>query len=136
MKLIKAVLLSVALLVVTVPGIAQAGGGHGGHGGRGGHSGHRGGVGWGLGVATLFVAAPVIAASYYARPYYPPSYIYPPNYVYAPTYVEPVYAQQYQVPAQQQTNAWLFCPSSNAYYPYVRQCPGGWQQISPTPPGN
>ena len=139
MKPIKAVLLSVALLVVTAPGIAQARGGHGGHFG-----GYRGGFGWGLGVGA-FIAAPLIAGSYYAPPYYASPYAYPPNYGYAPTYVDPAYAptaysqpaypQQYQVPVQQQTSAWFFCPSSNSYYPYVRQCPEGWQQVSPTPPG-
>ena len=137
MKIIKAVLLSVALLAVTAPAIAQARGGHGGHGG------HFGGFGWGLGIGAL-IAAPLIAGAYYAPPYYAPPYAYPPNYGYAPTYIEPAYsqpayappayAQQYQAPVQQQTNAWYFCPSSNGYYPYVRHCPEGWQRVSPTPP--
>ena len=122
MKLVKAVLLSLALIGVTAPGIAQARGGH------------WGGFGWGLGVGALF-AAPLIAGSYYAPPYYAPAYAYPPSYGYAPTYVQPSYVPQYQAPVQQQTNAWFFCPSSNGYYPYVKQCPGGWQQVSPTPPG-
>ena len=131
MKLVKAVLLSLALLGATAPGIAQA---------RGGHGGHFGGFGWGFGLGAL-ITAPLIAGSYYAspyyaQPYYPPPYAYPPNYGYAPTYVQPAYAPQYQAPVQQQTNAWFFCPSSNGYYPYVRQCPDGWQRVSPTPPGN
>jgi len=29
----------------------------------------------------------------------------------------------------------VLLPSSNGYYPYVRECPGGWQQVSPRPPG-
>ena len=138
MKLINAVLLSMAFLVATAPDIAQA------RGGRSGHGGYRGGFGWGLGVGA-FIAAPLIARSYYAPAYYAPPYYgspyaYPPNYAYAPTYVDPAYsqppyAQQYQAPVQQQTTAWFFCPSSNSYYPYVRQCPEGWQQVSPTPPG-
>jgi Ni/Co efflux regulator RcnB len=31
-------------------------------------------------------------------------------------------------------NAWYFCASANAYYPYVAQCPEGWQVVPATPP--
>ena len=26
---------------------------------------------------------------------------------------------------------WYYCASANAYYPYVTQCPEGWQQVVP-----
>jgi hypothetical protein len=29
---------------------------------------------------------------------------------------------------------WYYCEESQAYYPYVPQCPGGWRQVLPTPP--
>jgi Ni/Co efflux regulator RcnB len=29
---------------------------------------------------------------------------------------------------------WYFCPSANAYYPYVNQCPEGWQVVPASPP--
>jgi hypothetical protein len=29
---------------------------------------------------------------------------------------------------------WFYCPEAGAYYPYVQQCPGGWQQVAPQPP--
>jgi Ni/Co efflux regulator RcnB len=29
---------------------------------------------------------------------------------------------------------WYFCGSANAYYPYVTQCPEGWEFVSPPPP--
>jgi hypothetical protein len=32
------------------------------------------------------------------------------------------------------TQWWYFCSNANAYYPYVRECPGGWQRVSPHPP--
>jgi hypothetical protein len=32
------------------------------------------------------------------------------------------------------TGWWYFCPGVNAYYPYIRECPGGWQRVSPQPP--
>ncbi len=28
---------------------------------------------------------------------------------------------------------WYFCPSSNGYYPYVKECPQGWQQVPAQP---
>ena len=95
--------------------------------------------GWGL-VFGALVAAPFIASTYYWPYYYPPYYpaypYYPPYapYPYAPTYVAPYSAPAYveQRPAQ---SFWYYCPGANAYYPYVRECPGGWQRVSPTPPG-
>jgi len=67
----------------------------------------------------------------------PPAYYYPPDYYYypptvlapAPVYVQPGTAQMPPPPAY-----WYFCRESNTYYPYVSQCPGGWQQVTPTPP--
>jgi hypothetical protein len=61
-------------------------------------------------------------------PYYP--YYYPPVIV-----ADPVYAQPnpvVQVPAP--PNFWYYCPQSGGYYPYVSDCPGGWQQVMPQPP--
>lgn len=29
---------------------------------------------------------------------------------------------------------WYYCKGSGAYYPYVRECPDGWQKVSATPP--
>ncbi len=28
---------------------------------------------------------------------------------------------------------WYFCRGSNQYYPYVKECPGGWQKVLPQP---
>jgi hypothetical protein len=45
--------------------------------------------------------------------------------------------QQQQAPQQQQqqqSHWWYFCPESRAYYPYVRECAGGWQRVAPQPP--
>ena len=30
---------------------------------------------------------------------------------------------------QQQSHYWYYCPASRAYYPYVRECAGGWQRV-------
>jgi len=153
-----------AVLILLVFGAAasesvMARGGHGGSG-RGG-SGHVGGYGHGggyshgysyrdVGVAVA-LGVPLYGlgyySSYYPYPYgYPaPPYAYPaPAYAYPPyaypgpaivpsgAYIEQGYAQAAPAPAQPQD--WYFCADSKAYYPYVRECPGGWQRVPSQPP--
>jgi hypothetical protein len=65
---------------------------------------------------------------WWGPPYYP--YYYPPVVVADPVYVQP--DPVVQVPAP--PNYWYYCRESNAYYPYVSQCPSGWEQVSPQPP--
>ena len=72
----------------------------------------------------------------YAPYYYPPPVYYPA----APVVVQsapPVYVERNDMPPQaaapQAQNYWYFCASSKSYYPYVKDCPGGWQRVSPTP---
>jgi len=36
-----------------------------------------------------------------------------------------------QATPQGQSNYWYYCADSQAYYPYVKECPGGWQQVAP-----
>jgi hypothetical protein len=59
-----------------------------------------------------------------------------PAYPYAPPLViqpEPgVSAQQAASPA---TTYWYYCAETNGYYPYTRQCPGGWRGVPTTPMG-
>ena len=84
-------------------------------------------------------------APYYPYWYYPPRVYYPYSYPYyaTPVVVAPAapttYVEQPPPPAQHASPApshyWHYCAESNAYYPYVQQCAGGWQQVSPTPPG-
>ncbi|MBS0335564.1 MAG: hypothetical protein JSS40_01880 [Proteobacteria bacterium] len=98
---------------------------------------HRGGprVSLGFYVGAPFVAYPYYRPYYYAPYYYPPAY-YPPVVV-APA-APPVYIEQEAQQAPQQAPAagwWYYCSDPQGYYPYVKQCPGGWQQVSPQPPG-
>ena len=68
----------------------------------------------------------------YTHPY--PYYYYPP--VYVPTVVVPAQPQTYiERPAPQQPAQgwWHYCADSRAYYPYVKDCPGGWQRVAPQP---
>ena len=80
---------------------------------------------------------------FYPWPYYPGPYLYgDPFYTPAPVVVVPppepsVYieqsdgaGEQVQTPGQQY---WYFCRGSNRYYPYVKECPGGWQKVLPQP---
>lgn len=80
----------------------------------------------------VFVGAPLFWPWYYPAPYYyyPP---YPPVVTVpsAPTtYIE----QGSGEPAAQSQGYWYYCADANAYYPYVKQCPGGWQRVVPQPP--
>jgi hypothetical protein len=69
-------------------------------------------------------------------------YLYPgPVYPYPDPYVPPVVVtQQYQVgpaPAAPTGPApvqyWYYCRAAKAYYPYVAECPAGWEKVPATP---
>ncbi|HSF29087.1 MAG TPA: hypothetical protein VLK82_01250 [Candidatus Tectomicrobia bacterium] len=60
-------------------------------------------------------------------------YVYPPAVVAAPpVYVQPAPQVYVQPPPPQPY--WYYCDDPQGYYPYVPQCPGGWRQVTPTPP--
>jgi hypothetical protein len=62
--------------------------------------------------------------------YYPPYYSAPVVVQQQPTvYVEQPVPQQVQQPA----GYWYYCHDARAYYPYVRECPAGWQRVAPQP---
>ena len=59
---------------------------------------------------------------------------YPYYYGGQPVVVQPApteYIQQGPAPAQQ--SYWYYCQNAGAYYPYVKECPGGWMQVVPSP---
>jgi hypothetical protein len=98
---------------------------------------------WGPAYPRPFYPRPYYSWPYYSWPNYPGSYLYgDPFYSPAPVVVvsppEPqVYIEQSdnavgqgQAPGQQY---WYFCRGSNRYYPYVKECPGGWQAVLPQP---
>ena len=81
---------------------------------------------------------PYFSLGYY--PYYYP-YSYPYDTPYAPTGVAPssppVYIERGQEdpgPAETPSGVWYYCPDSQGYYPYVKECPGGWQTVPAEPP--
>ncbi len=88
----------------------------------------------------------VVLGFHFGFPIYgPPAYYYPPPYYYYPApyyyYPAPVYAAPAPAapaapaaPSAAPAPSWYYCESSRAYYPYVRECPGGWQQVPASPP--
>lgn len=156
MKQIKVVCL-VIVLIGSITGNcawARGGGGHGGGfggghygGGFGGHygGGHYGGgyghgnfgygglglgLGYGLGYYGRYGGYGYGGYPYYSYPYYS----YPPAVVTVPI-APPVYIQQTPPVVQQNPfGYWYYCNNPEGYYPYIKQCPSGWQQVEPTPP--
>ena len=71
---------------------------------------------------------------YFGPPYfYPPPYYYPyPPVVVAPApAAPPVYIEQ--APSTAQNDYWYYCYRPEGYYPYVKDCPGGWHRVEPEP---
>jgi hypothetical protein len=84
---------------------------------------------------------------YYASPpygYWPYGYAPPPVVVSPPS--PPVYIERDQEPAPAPsapaaappaagTQWWYLCANPRGAYPYVRECPGGWERVPAIPPG-
>jgi hypothetical protein len=131
MNLRKAFLVAVVpVLALTASGSAEARGGWG--------------FGFGLGVGLLATAPLWAASPYYYPPYYGAAYYPYPYYGYGPYYASPArYVDRGQVetpiyapaPVRYQPFSYFYCPSSNGYYPYARECPGGWQRVPGSPIG-
>jgi hypothetical protein len=116
-----------ALLMSAMPGLAERGGGGYGRGGGWG-GGHGGGWGWGPAVG-LGVGLGMWGLSY---PYY--GYPYYPYYNPAPIIVQPS-TEMSAAPAQSvEPTYWYYCRAPEGYYPYVKQCSGGWMKVVPSPP--
>jgi len=71
----------------------------------------------------------------YAYPYFPYPYPAYPAYSASVPVQPPYLVSQGPEAASPAMQPWYYCKSANGYYPYVSQCPGGWVQVSPQPPG-
>jgi hypothetical protein len=129
--------IALLLIVAVLCGVAsesalarsgRSGGGHSGgrHSAGSGFSGHhfvapRARIG-GFVAAPLFFYAP--ATAYYNSPFFA-----------APS-EPPVYIEQGAAPGAEAPAAgnWYYCAGAQAYYPYVKECPEGWQTVAPIPP--
>jgi hypothetical protein len=72
--------------------------------------------------------------------WYPPPYYYPPQVIVVPPPAPPpVYIEQQQeaaptaAPASAGNQHWYYCASAKGYYPYIKECPGGWQKVLAQP---
>ena len=92
------------------------------------------------GVGIYMGPGPFWGPPLYPRPYYYPSpYGYPgPYYAPAQVVVVPpipqVYIEQHAAPpepAPESRQYWYYCQDSKNYYPYVKECPRGWQKVLP-----
>ncbi|MEJ2646763.1 MAG: hypothetical protein P8180_18050 [Gammaproteobacteria bacterium] len=65
-------------------------------------------------------------------PYWgPPSYYYNPPVVITQPPPPTVYISPKQ---RRKPYYWYYCESAKRYYPYVKQCPGGWLKVVPHAP--
>jgi hypothetical protein len=125
------VILAVLLVISAVPGHTDRGGhgyrGHGyrGHGYKG--DGHRGSYRY-RGPRVFISPRLVVPFGPYWEPYPSPPVVIAPS---PRLYIQPL-PPVAVVPAP--PSYWYYCDQSRAYYPYVRQCPGGWRAVTPTPP--
>ena len=97
---------------------------------RGRHHHRHGHIGlyFGLGV-------PLAGWGWYGAPYYPYYYYPPTNVVVVPqpqTYIQQDAPAAPAAPAPQ-AGYWYYCADAQAYYPYVKECPAGWQRVTPQP---
>lgn len=127
----------VLLVGINISGQALAGSRHGG--GHGGYvyAGHRHSGHGHVGIGFYFGVP-------YGYPYYPPyyyPYYYPPVVVapaQPPVYIEQGAPSSYIPPdiaaPAESDYYWYHCDKPDAYYPYIKECPGGWKKVTPTPP--
>jgi hypothetical protein len=126
MRRSKSVAVIILLLGLLASSVAWAHRSH--HGAPGGgfhhHHGH-GGASVGVVIGTPWL-----------WPYYspPPTYLYYPPLAAAPA-SPPVYIEQgnEQGDIEAPSSYWFYCGNPKGYYPYLKDCPGGWQQVPAQP---
>jgi hypothetical protein len=73
---------------------------------------------------------------WHSWPSYYPYYYYPAPVYVAPSVVQvqpPVYVERHESPVTDFNGWWYYCVNAKGYYPYVKECPGGWQKVPPAP---
>ena len=90
-------------------------------------SAHGGRVHFGIGLNFGPYWGPYWGPAYYPYPYY----AYPPVVVAAPP-APTTYVERSDQPLQ--SGYWYYCETARGYYPYVKECPGGWKAVPPAPP--
>lgn len=135
------ILAAVAALALVIgaglPDIASAGGRHHRHHGHH-HGGYRGSsYGFYFGAAYPYWGYRTYVPPPHYYGYYPPyGYYDGPRYIAAPSQPA-VYIERNEVVSAADDGAayWYYCRDAEAYFPYVKQCPGGWErQVPQSPP--
>ena len=141
MKLGKAALMVVILIGALVSDLVLArGGGHSGSGRSGGHhssshhsGGHRSGIHH-SGTNRHFSGSRGFVGAFVVAPGFWPWWDYPSYLPVAMTSPQPVQYIEKSEEEAQSAGDWFYCAGAKAYYPYVSECPGGWQRVAPQPP--
>jgi hypothetical protein len=94
---------------------------------RGGHS---GGGRSGGGYDSLYRSEHISSRAPVTGPVFAPWYPAPPYWYYEQTVAVPPYIER--DPAA--SGHWFFCKAAGIYYPYIRECPAGWQEVAPQLP--
>jgi hypothetical protein len=92
-----------------------------------GHFHHGAHVGVVIGAPLWWWSGPGYYTPYYGDPYYPPVAAVPSQ---PPVYIEQSQADSSSSPSP--SDYWYYCNKPDGYYPYVKQCPGGWQKVLPS----
>ncbi|MBS1137776.1 MAG: hypothetical protein H6R11_1730 [Proteobacteria bacterium] len=134
-------LILLSCLVPVSPALAGrgGGGGHGfvGHGGaRVGHGHFRAVHGHSHGSYGVFFGSLwyPFGYPYYGYPLYGSPYYGYPYYAYPPAVYDPLPDYSTSATAQPPSATWYYCREAKTYYPYVSECPGGWESVPATPP--
>ena len=100
----------------------------------GGHAGGRYSSGGGFS-SHHFIAPRARIGAFVAAPLFfyspPPAYYNSPFFAASPQ--PPVYIEQGAATEAPVAGSWYYCAGSQAYYPYVKECPEGWQPVAPVP---
>ena len=114
MKVLKVTLLLIAGLAGAAGSLSATG-----RGGRGGG-----------GYDSLYRSEHISSRAPVTGPVFAPWYPAPPSWYYEQTVAVPAYIER--DPAA--SGHWFFCKAAGIYYPYIRECPAGWQEVAPRLP--
>ena len=114
MKTLKVTLLLIAGLAAAAGSLSATG-----RGGRGGGS-----------YDSLYRSEHISSRAAVTGPVFAPWYPAPPYWYYEQTVAVPPYIER--DPAA--SGHWFFCKAAGIYYPYIRECPAGWQEVAPQLP--
>ena len=89
----------------------------------------RGGRGGG-GYDSLYRSEHISSRAPVTGPVFAPWYPAPPYWYYEQTVAVPPYIER--DPAA--SGYWFFCKAAGIYYPYIRECRAGWQEVAPQLP--